>query len=214
MFLGNEFAEFLGVVILVYNDGEQEQEYRTEVKIDFINKSQKDLEGNLIIGLQFTRLTNWFVEQNRFVEIINSPTKTYPYIYPFSYGDQTTGGALITNNSNLPAYLKIEAFAELAEFSEIQYEIVDLRNNSIVQSFKYNPIVAQNEKLTLDSKLRSQEVYKINGIGIKTNEYQNVDFNREIFLFIPPGTWGFRVTSVSTEAPNVKLFYNEEVLIV
>ena len=212
---GKELAEFLGAATLIYNSGESGSiDYRSKIKIDSFEKSEKDLEGNLVISIIITRLTTWFLEKDEFVGLIKEPTKTYPYIFNYNYGDITNGGVNITNNSNLPAYLLIEAEAEVSEFSEIQYDIIDLNSNEIVQSFKYFPQVEIGEKLILDSRKISQSVTKILNSGEIVNVYQEVDFSRTIFLFLSPGTWNFRVTFVGADLPRIKIFYNEETIIV
>ncbi|WFG96148.1 hypothetical protein M0C40_08670 [Spiroplasma citri] len=171
-------------------------EYYCEVIIKSIIKTELNNNNDLEVDFILEQLTNWKKEEDKLFEIKPNKTsgkrynehnnKYYFKLNRIKYTNQYNEKIKISNNS----YLASDTLITINGPTKNQYLKIENINSKVISELKINAEINENEKIIIDSRLKTQSIIKVDLKTEKSyNIYQYQDFKYTNFIQIPPGNY-------------------------
>ena len=190
--LYRQFADFINNTPLRLLYMPQNEWVYLDCIVSNLSKAEFDhTDKRLKCNIDFQGLGKWYIPrqaQRTGIEVANA--KKYTYSYDYAYADSITGTINIINNSSedSPTIITI-----MGEITNPTWSLIV--NNTTVQSGSVAATIASGNKLIVNSKDNELEIaeYTAAGLFVK-NLYQDSDFTKDNFIYVPPGSSTLRVT--------------------
>lgn len=148
-----------------------------------LEKNEKTYRNVLLQRGEFTTTGHYYQRRETPITIKQSETgKSYPYKYPYNYGDTTATNNVITNDylEEVPVTIVING-----KITNPMVELLDEDGNSY-NRVQVNVDVQQGETLVINSTKR--KIYKIDITGKEIDMVAEVDPNFDTYLYAKVGT--------------------------
>lgn len=148
-----------------------------------LDKTEKTFPNVLLQPLEFTTTGHFYQRRETPITIKQSETgKSYPYKYPYNYGDTIVSGAGIKNEyfEEIPITIIING-----KITNPMVELLDEEGNSY-NRVQVNVDVQQGETLVINSTKR--KIYKIDTTGKEIDMVAEVDPEFDTYLYAKVGT--------------------------
>lgn len=188
-----DFADFIVSTPLKLAYMPQNEWAYLDCEVSRLDKGEIDYRDlKLKCAVDFTATSKWYIPRNAQrsgISVANA--KQYTYSYTYTYADSITGIIDIINNSSedSPAVITI-----LGQITNPTWSLIV--NNAIRASGSVSGTIDTGEKLVINSKDNQLEiaVYEATTNEWLRNVYQDSDFNRENFIYVPPGNSTLQVS--------------------
>lgn len=186
-----EFADFIAYSPLKLMYKPMNEWVYLDCIVSSLSKAEIDHTDNrLKCNVDFTATSKWYIPrtaQRSGVETANA--KKYTYSYGYTYADSVTGLIDIVNNSTeaSPTILTI-----MGEITDPTWSLIV--NNNTIQQGSVTGTIPNGHKLIVNSKDNSLEIaeYTLDNVFVR-NLYQDSDFEKDNFIYIPVGRSTLRV---------------------
>lgn len=148
-----------------------------------LEKTEKTYRNVLLQRLEFTTTGHFYQRRETPITIKQSEVgKSYPYKYPYNYGDTTATNNVITNDylEEVPVTIVING-----RITNPMVELFDEDGNSY-NKVQVNVDVQQGETLVINSTKR--KIYKIDTAGKEVDMVAEVDPEFDTYLYAKVGT--------------------------
>lgn len=188
-----QYNEFIGFLTdnLVFMYCPYATWYEADCILQSIAKGEIDpASKELICSVAFTRKSLWhsnrtFIKSNPSV----GDGKVYPYTYPYTYAEATSGDMSIQNNGTVQSSCVIQI---LGPVSNPRWALI--QNGEIIADGAVSADIPEGRKIIIDSDPSKLEIaeYTTNNVFVR-DLYQYSNFSTARFLMIPPGNSIIRV---------------------
>lgn len=169
-----------------------------DCSVSNLSKSEIDYtDRKLKCNIDFTATSKWYIPrraERTSPEVANG--KRYTYTYDYQYAETLNGIIRITNNSSEDSPCIITIFGQIVNPT---WSLIVA--NKVVASGQVSGTIEDGNKLVINSKDNQLEIaeYQADGTFVQ-NRYQDSDFTRENFIYIPNGQSTLLISSdVATE---------------
>lgn len=190
--LYRQFADFINLTPLKLMYKPMNEWVYLDCIVSSLSKAEFDhTDKRLKCNIDFQGLGKWYVPRQAIrsgVETANS--KKYTYSYDYSYADSITGIINIINNSSedSPTIITIRG-----QITNPTWTLIV--NNQTVQSGSVTATITSGDKLVINSKDNELEIAEYTNSNVYVrNLYQDSDFEKDNFIYVPPGSSTLRVT--------------------
>lgn len=187
-----EFVDFVNYTPLKLGYKPQAEWAYLDCEVSRLDKGEIDYRDlKLKCAIDFTATSKWYIPRTAVrtgLETANA--KQYTYTYSYQYADAINGIINIINNSSedSPTILTI-----MGDITDPTWSLIV--NNVVVQSGMVSGNIPSGNKLIINSKDNQLEIGEYTtGNEFIRNMYQASDFNRENFIYVPPGRSTLRVS--------------------
>lgn len=181
----NEFARFMesdGLVLCYSPMGSWQY---MDIKLGSLGKSEIDASTRrLICPINFIGLTGWYAANVIYhTSSEQDGGKIYPYTYPYTYVDESSGTITILNTGSRNATCRINILGGV-----INPAWSLIKSGTVVATGKVDVTIDNGNKLVVDSNANQGEIaeYTVSNQYIQ-NLYQDSDFSTQRFIYAPPG---------------------------
>ena len=196
------YADFLKYLskskeLKLYYQNDSDTKY-VLVDVERIDKTEKVTETTLNCPIVFNKKTMWMKKfKVSLTDKTDAQHKTYEYRYDYKYATEIDGTLYVNNRGSVAAPLN--------------YSIQGSVNNPVVQILVNDKVVSES-KINITYENATLEVIAEEGkesmtvtlsTGEVKNVYQNQDFTKEGFLFIPPGEASVKINPGSVSSTHV-----------
>lgn len=160
-----------------------------------LEKTEIDYQtGKLRCPIEFIATSKWYIPraaEKTGQSVINA--KLYNYTYDYEYADELNGVLRVTNNSSEESPVTISIFGPIEDPTWTLTV-----NDKTTMSGSMSGTIADGNKLVIVSKDGELEVgeYIATSNEFVANRYQDCDFNRETFIYAPPGTSSLIISGI------------------
>lgn len=182
-----EYADFASFIM--YTPLKLAYKPRTEwayldCEVSRLDKSEITPIGVLRCNVDFTATSKWYIPRLAQRSGIETPNaKKYSYTYSYEYAEAINGIINITNTASedCPSIVTI-----LGDITNPTWSLI--QNGKILQSGQVTANIPQGNKLVICSKDNQLEIaeYTMQNEFVR-NQYQNSDFSKENFIYVPVG---------------------------
>lgn len=177
---------------LEYDDGNVVK--YCEGKVTGLTKTELDEYRNLAQELQFTQITPFFIKRENIITIqVSAEGKSYPYLYPYSYGAN-----LVENNEiDNPYILDIPLIITIdGAISNPTIDLLDENNDRYNRVYFNGVTITTGEKLIINSAQR--KIYKVSTGGTITDFVNQVNPQYDTFLRALSGKSKIQINTADT----------------
>ena len=167
--------------------------------VSSLSKAEIDYRDNkLKCSIDFQGTSKWYIPrqaQQTASEVLNA--KKYTYSYDYAYADAITGIINLNNDASedCPSVITI-----MGEITNPTWSLIV--NNVTIQSGAITGTIAAGNKLIINSKDNSLEIgeYVAATNEFVANRYQDSDFTKQNFIYVPPGQSTLRVAGTVVDS--------------
>lgn len=170
-----EFVIFISRATKLFLEYKTSDTYLCKIAFKEITKGEISF-GSIQSNLLINKLTPWYRENEFSISVASTESdKQYPYKYIYTYGTNSKGSLLITNNGDADAYLSLKIIGAVKN-----PRVVINKNDETVGTFR---LFYEGDEIISMSSIPEDEYIKI----ADENAYQQQDFTCKNFLVIPKG---------------------------
>lgn len=180
-----QFASFISFTPLKLAYKPMSEWAYLDCEVSNLGKSEISHEAHrLLCPIDFTATSKWYIPRLAQRSGIETPNaKKYTYTYNYEYAEAINGIININNTASeeCPAIITI-----LGDITNPTWSLI--QNGKILQSGQVTANIPSGNKLVICSKDNALEIaeYTMQNEFVR-NQYQNSDFSKENFIYVPVG---------------------------